>query len=79
MGGGSWTASSFVDYSKRKGRSTVKTSFATTDGMTIDTVSISGDVSNQDLFKQTYVHESLRPFKVKRERSEEHTSELQSL
>lgn len=67
MGGGSWTAKSFVDYSKRKGRSTVKTSFATTDGMTIDTVTLSGDMTNQELFKQVNVHESLKPYKVLRE------------
>jgi hypothetical protein len=56
MGSGSWTTSSFVNYSTTKGRS-------------VDTITcaISGDYSAQDLYKSTRLDECLNPHKVLRE------------
>ena len=64
MGGGEWTARSFADYT------------TTTKGMSYDinTMSISGDYSAQDMFKSRRIDEALNPRNVVREccDSEEH-------
>lgn len=54
MGGGSWTADSFVSYSTSKGRTTSKS--ATTGTVVLDSL-----YTNQDIFKQKQVHKTLSP------------------
>lgn len=55
MGGGSWTTESFRTYSKSVGR-----------GVTAQGV-VSGDYSQQDMFKQRYLADELNPKNVMRE------------
>ena len=67
MGSGSWTSTSFADYT------------TTTKGVTLDSLgAIDASLSNQELFKARRLNEDLNPYKVMREcrDSEEHPNTI---
>lgn len=67
MGGGSWTTSSFASYSTSVGRS-----------YDVKTCSFDKSYSSQEMFKQSMLHEQLKPYNVLREcvDTEEHPNTI---